>query len=342
MKIAAVVAIVCGVLAGRGAFARVIPGYELEPPSEASPQLFQAQEADAPVWWRVRPADAQEWSVLRDSLALATLAELPALRDELNVRSESGEMGGVPVFILEPEKLPPRNRHRVLLHLHGGGYVLNPGEAGTREAVYLAGIGGFKVVSVDYRMPPEFPFPAALEDALAVYRALLRMYQPDQIGVFGTSTGGGMTLALMLLLKQEGLPLPAAIAPGSPWTDLTDTGDTYATNAHVDNVLGAYDGWLKSAAAVYAGNGDLRDPLVSPVYGEVSGLPPTLLISGTRDLFLSNTARMHRKLREAGVPADLLVIEGLAHAQYMLLPPDTPETLYCFREVAAFFDRRLK
>ena len=205
----------------------------------------------------------------------------------------------------------------------------------------MAGIGVFTVVSVDYRMAPDFPYPAALDDALAVYRELLKTTPAEKIGVFGTSTGGGMTLALTLRAKAEGLPLPAALAPGTPWTDLTKTGDSYFTNDGVDSILVSYDGWLGDAARLYAARRNLTDPFISPVYGDVRGFPPTLLTSGTRDLFLSNTVRMHLKLREAGVAADLVVFEGMSHAHYHMAP-DAPETAFHFKELARFFDRHLK
>ena len=109
----------------------------------------------------------------------------------------------------------------------------------------------------------------------------------------------------------------------------------------MDNILVSYEGWLQDAARLYADGHDLRDPLLSPVYGDVKGFPPTLLTSGTRDLFLSNTVRMHLKLREAGVVADLIVFEGMSHAQYHMAA-DAPETAFHFTELSRFFDRHLK
>ncbi len=204
----------------------------------------------------------------------------------------------------------------------------------------MAGIGKFRVVYADYRLAPDFPYPAAIDDAVKVYRGLLETMPAERIGVFGTSTGGAMTLILTLRARAEGLPLPAAIAPGTPWTDLTKTGDSYFVNEGVDNVLISYDGWLGEAARVYAGGHDLKDPMLSPVYGDVSGFPPTLLTSGTRDLFLSNTVRMHLKLRQAGVPADLIVFEGLSHAQYHMAL--MPEATFHFTELGRFFGRNLR
>src|SRR4029077_13691103 len=188
-------------------------------------------------------------------------------------------------------------------------------------AILMAGFGKFKVISIDYRMPPDFPYPAAMDDAMAVWKEVVKTGDPKKMAIFGTSTGGGMTLAMVLRAKTEGLPLPAATAPGTPkglplpaatapgtpWSDMTKTGDTFFTNEKVDNSLVSNDGWLGEAAKLYANGHDLRDPQLSPIYGDFSGFPPTILTSGTRDLFLSNTVRVHRKLRQAGVVTDLHV-----------------------------------
>ena len=160
------------------------------------------------------------------------------------------------------------------------------------------------------------------------------------MAIFGTSTGGGMTLAMVLRAKAEKLPLPGAIAPGTPWADLGKVGDTYETNEWIDNRLVTWDGWLGRAAKLYAAGRDLKDPQLSPIYGDFSGFPPAILTSGTRDLFLSNTVRAHRKLRRAGVVAELHVYEGQSHAQYMA-DAAAPETKEAFTEIARFFDAHL-
>src|SRR5262245_49112483 len=130
------------------------------------------------------------------------------------------------------------------------------------------------------------------------------------MAIFGTSTGGGMTLAMILRAKAEGLALPAAIAPGTPWSDLTETGDSYKTNEWIDNVLVSYSGYLSHAARLYANGRDLKDPQLSPIYGDFTGFPPAILTSGTRDLFLSLTVLTHRKLRRAGVEAEAAGVRG--------------------------------
>lgn len=317
------------------------PARNLPSPPTVSPALQSLIAAEPPAYWNLHPKTAQEWKTWVRGFADVSARALPRLRERMGVTAVSGNMGGVPVFTLTPTDLPKATRDHILLHFHGGGYVLGPGESGTQEAILMAGMGKFKVVSVDYRMAPDFPYPAAIDDAVTVYRELLKTTPAKKIGVFGTSTGGGMSLILALRAKAEGLPLPAAIAAGTPWTDLTKTGDSYFTNQGVDNILVSYDGWLGDAAQLYAAGHDLKDPMLSPVYGDVSGFPPTLLTSGTRDLFLSNTVRMHLKLRQAGVPADLIVFEGMSHAHYHMAA-DAPETAFHFNELGRFFRRYLR
>jgi acetyl esterase/lipase len=224
--------------------------------------------------------------------------------------------------------------------MHGGCYVLNPGEAGLPEAILMAGFGHIKVISVEYRMPPEAYFPAALDDGITVWKAALKNTDARNMAVFGTSAGGALTMEMVLKARQLGLPLPGAIAPGTPMSDVTKVGDTFQTNAMLDNVLVSPDGFCDDGAKVYANGHDMKDPLLSPVYGDMKGFPPTILTSGTRDLLLSNTVRVHRKLREAGVEASLQVYEGMSHAHY--LRDDTaPETREVFEEIATFFDKHL-
>ena len=144
-----------------------------------------------------------------------------------------------------------------------------------------------------------------------------------------------MTLASTHMLIDLGIPVPGALFAGTPWADLTKTGDSYFTNEGVDYVLVTYDGLLAGAAKLYAGDHAMTDPLISPVYGDFKGFPPTYLVSGTRDMFLSNTVRVHRKLRTAGVVASLNVYEGFSHGEY-LKTIDPPESEQVFAELSAF------
>jgi acetyl esterase/lipase len=288
----------------------------------------------------VAPKTIDEWKKKVEDSAAPVLAALPKLRETLGVALQPTTLGAVKGFTLTPKSVVPANRNRLLIHLHGGVRVLFPGESGTREATLMAGFNGYRVISVDYRMPPDFPFPASLDDAVAAYREVLKTTNPRNIGIFGTSAGGALTAATLLRAKMEGLPMPGAIALGTPTVDLTKTSDSLFTNEGVDNVLGTYEGFIRATTTLYANGRDLRDPLISPIYGDVGGFPPTILTSGTRDLYLSNTVRMHRKLRAANVEATLQVWEGQSHTQYYA-DITAPETKEYHDEIARFFDLHL-
>jgi len=320
---------------------RLVPARELPVPATVSPQMQAVIARPFDPAFNAVPADADAWRarVARDARLVE--AALPTLRGALGVTVTARTLGGVAAFDVVPQKVAPRHCERILLHFHGGARVFGPGEAGTYEAILMAGLGGFRVISVDYRMPPDFPFPAALDDAIAVYRALLASTPAPRIGIFGTSAGGSLTLAALLRAKAEGLPMPGAVAPGTPTVDLSKTGDTLHTNAMVDNVLGTQDGFLRATALLYANGRPLDDPLISPIHGDVTGFPPAILCSGTRDLYLSNTVRMHRKLRAAGVDAVLHVWEGQSHGQH-LADFRAQEVREYHDEVARFFDLHLQ
>jgi acetyl esterase/lipase len=316
---------------------RQLPARTLPVPSTVSPEMQTLVGGPLSANWNEAPDTVEGWRALS---APSAGRGLPALRERFGVKSEAMTVAGVNAFMVTPQVIPPENRDRLLVHVHGGCYVLSGGESGTTEAVYMAGFGHFKVLSIDYRRPPDSPYPAALDDAMAVWKAAVKMASPKNMAIFGTSAGGALTLSMILRAKKEGLPLPAAIAPGTPMSDLTGTGDSFATNFMVDNVLVGSDGRCDRMARLYANGHDLRDPMLSPVYGDMHGFPATILTTGTRDLLLSNTVRVHRKLRQAGVEAELHVYEGQSHAQYMR-DANAPETKEAFEEIARFFDRHL-
>lgn len=275
-----------------------------------------------------------------DVQAANVVKGIPGMLERLHVKSVSSTINGVKVYTLTPETIPPENRDKVLIHVHGGCYVLFPGQSGTTEAIMMAGFGHYKVISVDYRMPPDAYFPAALDDAVAVYKAVLKETPAKNVAFFGTSAGGALTLEMVLRARAQGLPVPGAIAPGTPMSDVTKTGDSFYTNEKVDNVLVSRDGFCDAGTVIYAKGHDLKDPLLSPVYGDMHGFPPAILTTGTRDLLLSNTVRVHRELRRAGVTAELNVFEGQSHAQYQF-DDRVPETKEAFEEIAGFFAQHL-
>jgi epsilon-lactone hydrolase len=317
-----------------------VPAKTLPVPTDVSPEMQRIIAAPRRSDWNVLWKTGEEWRTAANALAAKSERNLPSMRERLHVKVQPGIMDGVRVYVVTPDIIPPEHRDKLLIHVHGGCYVLSPGESGTSEAIMMAGLGHFKVISVDYRMPPEAYFPAALDDAMTVYKAALKTAKPSNVAVFGSSAGGALVLEMMLRAKQDRLSMPGAIAPGTPMSDLTKTGDTFYTNEMVDNVLVSRDGFCDAAAKVYAHGHDLRDPLLSPVYGDMHGFPPSILSTGTRDLLLSNTVRVHRKLRQAGIEAQLEVYEGESHAQYEA-NDRAPETKEAFAEITAFFDKHL-
>jgi len=319
---------------------REVPAKSVPVPTTVSPQMQAIIGQPLRTNWDKPPTTSEGWKQLADTIATTVAPQIPAMSERMDVKIEASTLNGVRIYTVTPNKIPPENRHRIAIHVHGGCYVLNPREAALPEAIFMAGFGHMKVISVDYRMPPEAFYPAALDDAMTVYKAVIKKYKPKNVAVFGSSAGGALTLEMMLRAKQEKLPMPGAIAPGTPMSDVTKQGDTFKTNAMVDNVLVSPDGFCDAATLFYANGHDLKDPMLSPVYGDVKGFPPTILTSGTRDLLLSNTVRMHRALRQAGTEAVLQVFEGQSHAQYYR-DDRVPEVKEAFGEISTFFNKHL-
>jgi acetyl esterase/lipase len=310
------------------------------PTADISPQMqaFIAKPLN-PDWddlWKT----ADEARAFANKQAATVTPGIPAMLQRMHVKMQAETMDGVRVHVITPDDIPADNQNRVLIHVHGGCYVLFPGDSGTTEGIMMAGFGHFKVIAVDYRMPPEAYFPAAVDDAVTVYKAALRSTPAANIAFFGTSAGGALALEMVLRAREKGLPVPGAIAPGTPMSDVTKVGDSFYTNEKVDNVLVSRDGFCDAATIIYAHGHDMKDPLLSPVYGDMHGFPPTILTTGTRDLLLSNTVRVHRNLRRAGVEAELEVFEGESHAQYQF-DDRVPEAKEAFGEIAQFFDKHL-
>ena len=247
---------------------------------------------------------------------------------------------GVSIYRVMPNDVDPRHEDHRFLYIHGGGYVLGGGAVSVSEAMVIASRARMQVLSIDYRMPPKHPFPAALDDVVTLYRHVLGNRPASSIAMGGTSAGGGLTLAAVHRLIELGVETPGALYTGTPWADLTKTSDTLFTNASVDRVIVQYEGLLEGAAELYADGRDLTDPSLSPVYGSFDRFPPTYLVSGTRDMLLSDTVRVHRKLRGAGVIADLNVYEGMSHAGYMIAV-NTPESQQVYSELNNFLLRHL-
>ena len=318
-----------------------VPARTLSVPSaDVSPQMQAFIAKPLNPGWNFHPKTGEEWRAMAKQIADGVTPGLPAMEQRMHVKVENTTIDGVKVAVITPDDMPAQNRDKVIVHVHGGCYVYFPGASGTTEAIMMAGFGHYKVIAVDYRMPPEAYFPAALDDAMTVYRSAIKANGPKNVGIIGTSAGGALTLEMVVKAKQDGLPMPGAIAPGTPMSDVTKTGDSFYANEFVDNVLVSPSGFCDDAAAFYAHGHDMKDPLLSPVNADMTGFPPTILTTGTRDQLLSNTVRVHRKLRRAGVETDLNVYEGQSHAQYQF-DDRVPETKEAFNDISNFFDHHL-
>jgi monoterpene epsilon-lactone hydrolase len=231
-------------------------------------------------------------------------------------------LGGVPGEWVNGQAPP----EATLLYIHGGGYFTRSPQT-HRSITSAFALRGFAVYAPDYRLAPEHPFPAAIDDALAAYRALIAQTRPERLAVAGDSAGGGLALAMLLAAKAENLPLPACIILFSPWTDLACTGASLLTNAERESML--YAPRITEAAAVYLDGADPQNPLASPLYGDLTGLPPMLIHVSECEILLDDSTRLAGRIRAAGGRVDLTIWPNLPHVWQVsqILLPEARESL---------------
>ncbi len=317
-----------------------IPARKVPIPSTVSPALQQLIATPVPPLITM-PTTAEGWKALqREADTGVENAALDAAQ-QLGITISVCDVEGVTCHQVSPPSVAPGKEQNLIVHVHGGAFLFNAGIAGAGEAILLAASCQMPALSIDYRMPPDYPFPAAPDDVLTVWKAVVKDHDPQSVVMAGTSAGAGLIMTTLLRCQREGVAMPAAVFLGTPYADLTKTGDSMYLNAEVDNMLSRYEGRLVESTKLYAGGRDLQDQLLSPIYGDFAGWPPAILISGTRDLLLSTTIRTHRKLRAAGIPAELHVYEGMSHGDYLtaFLAPEAQDAM---TEIATFFDRHLK
>lgn len=291
-------------------------------PSTISPEAQKwlaslAQSTPGPEALADRRKRTDEWRVKQSAEA----------RRLYPVNIEETATAGVRTDIITPLTTPAANRNLVLINLHGGGF--NSDSGSLIEGVPIANLAKIKVVSVYYRLAPENPFPAPVDDTIAVYKELLRSYKPHNIGIFGTSAGAILTAEVAVRLKQLNLPQPAALGLFSVLSDFS-----HATDSQQLFTLSGFPGALqpqnpnRSSAEEYAAKTNLKDPVLSPLFADLKGMPPSLLVTSTRDLLLSDTTIFHRALLRAGDNSQLVVFEALPHAfWYHFQLPETQEAL---------------
>lgn len=290
--------------------------------------------------WLKRPAsDAQVPQTLQERRAMLDASQLHH-RDDLQtmfaVTLQDKTIAGVPVHDVTPKDARPAHPDRVLICLHGGGFDADSGSYS--ESIPVAALGHTRVVSVLYRLAPEHPFPAGVDDAVAVYRELLKTYRPNRIGIFGSSAGAGLTVEMAVRLQQLKLPLPGALGAFSVPSDFSSDGDSRSLY-NTDGLRGYVPVPGPASSVPYVGTTDRHDPVLSPVYADLHGMPPTLFLTSERDLLLSSTSILHRAFLRAGVDAQLIVFEGLPHCFWN--NSALSETHEAWTYMVNFFDRQL-
>lgn len=310
-----------------------VPERKISPPATISEQARAQLENGAmtmPDWPPVD--DVAAWHALiaeQDAMGEHWLGMMTAAMD---ADVTSLHVGGVRVHEIQPVEASPDDPF-VFLDIHGGSLVWGGGPSCAYTGKITARTVGARVWSVDYRMAPDFPFPAPLDDCVTAYRELLRQTAPEHIIIGGASAGGNLAAATVLRARDEDLPLPAGLMLVTPELDLTESGDSFSVLMGVDTAL---TGSLMPANLLHAGGHDLSHPYLSPLFGDVSkGFPPTWLQSGTRDLFLSNAVVMHRALRRQGIDAELHIFEAATHVMFLA----GPEADDLKAEMRAFADR---
>ncbi len=329
-----------------------------------SSESFQTRiEADGTVHLGSRTIPAPQ-TVSAEARALLAISPFPdpsfnphpmwkdrAVTDQMIAQGDAMTRSAFPVNIVEeyidgvrthrvtPLVVPEKNSDRVLINLHGGAFVMGAGMVS--EAIPIAHMAEVTVIAVDYRLAPEHPFPAAVDDAIAVYRALLKTHRPENIGIYGTSAGGFLTAQTMMKIRALKLPQPAVLGMFTSGGDLSKWGEAtrlFTLFGFFGHVMPQIDDEVSEIRAYRDGH-DATDPLFSPVYGDLSGFPPSLLMTGTRDVMLSDATLWHRALRRAGNEADLFVFEAMPHAHWMSF--HLPEAREALDIMVKFFDSRL-
>lgn len=284
------------------------------------------------------PQTPEEWKAFVAEFDKTGIQQGMELAETLNVKYERGVINGVDVFTITPSEIAPRYKNNLFVHIHGGAWLYGGEESALRESIRIAHQLKIPVVSINYRKAPDHPAPAAVNDVVAVWSHLITERPADSMIMGGTSAGGNLTATSAMRIRDLELPMPSALFIGTPAAVLTNTTDSRIINEGVDLGLGTWDGLIEATVDQYLDGQDPKDPYISPIYGEFHGFPPSILVTGTRDLLLSDTVLLHRAIRDADSTADLHVYEGHSHGFYMV-PGEDMKNFY--RELDTFAEAHL-
>ncbi|QDT43675.1 Putative acetyl-hydrolase LipR precursor [Gimesia alba] len=315
---------------------------DYDAPSTISPEArkalskFSRAAATAPL-----PAadDLAGWKAMQAKIEQKRAAANAEVVKTYQPQITERKLGGVPVLDIKPKGWKESNQ--VLVYTHGGAYTMYSARSRLMSAVPMANDTGFRVISVDYTLAPVGKWQEVTDQVVTVIQTLIKAgHSLNEIAVYGESAGGGLAAGIVLKMRDKGLGMPAAVVLWSPWADITETGDTYATLQQADPLL-YYPQNLKHCADAYAAPQDQKHPYVSPVYGDYTkGFPPTLIQAGSKEIFLSNTIRQYQALDTAGIPVKLDLYEGMWHI-FQVFNYDLPESKLARKKVKAFLTQHV-
>jgi epsilon-lactone hydrolase len=324
------------------AFPANMSGDDFHAPATISPEAqaalagFRRAERSAAL---PLPTDAEGWKQVQAQVEKKREAANAKVVEFYRPQIQERKLGGVPVLDIRPQGWT--DSRRVLVYAHGGAYTMYSARSRLMSAVPMAHDTGLRVIAVDYTLAPHAQWPEVTDQVVAVLQALKADGREwSDIVIYGESAGGGLAAGSVLKMRDKGLGMPAAVVLWSPWSDITDTGDTYQTLQEADPLL-YYPENLQHCAAAYAQPADQKNPYVSPVYGDYNkGFAPTLIQAGTKEIFLSNAVRHYQALDTAGIPAKLDLYEGMWHI-FQVFNHELPESKLARRKVRAFLEQHL-
>jgi epsilon-lactone hydrolase len=320
-----------------------VPAFDLPPSTLISNEALEAQKMRARRPGGVPPSSG-DIAEIRKGLEAMLAPQVAGMRKLYSVNVVDQMISGIPTRIVTP-KDKPFDSKRVLMNLHGGGFTMCADACAMLESVPIAALGGYKVVTVNYRMAPEATHPAGVEDVATVYRELLKSYKPKNIGIYGCSAGGALTAETAAWLPAHGLPQAGAVGIFGAGAVRFGAGDSAWIAAYID---GSFPPPARSGAAPpditrgYFGNTDMSDPIISPALhpGVVVKFPPTLIITGTRAMDMSPAIYTNSQLLKAGVRSTLIVGEGMGHCY--IYQSNLPEAQDAYKVIVSFFRENLK
>ncbi|MFT4026507.1 MAG: alpha/beta hydrolase fold domain-containing protein [Novosphingobium sp.] len=306
---------------GGGGDGILVPQHFVPTPKTISPAAQAMLRMKLPVGGVNPPdslSDTAGWKAFQEASARGMLAMVEPFKAKYPADVATHQLSAFKLYEVTPKNVKPGKG--VMLYIHGGGFSTGGGDAAIFAAMQFAHYADAKVYSVDYRMLPDVQFPVPLDDTLEAYRFVLQRHGRRNVAIYGPSAGANLAAALVLKARDTGVPMPAACAMHSCPSDMSDSGDSANTNYMVDIILREMKPGLSTN---YAGKADLKNPYLSPVHGDFSkGYCPTLMTTGTRDLLLSGTVRLHRAMVKAGVQAEIHVWEAMTHAPFFAAPEE--------------------